>query len=158
MNLERLNFFQVLFSHSKYVHFFLFAFFTYKLMISFMHRFFLSHEGTRRVWVASNDQNGPKQSQMLCLGHKYVLFFFLRVFCILTFMYRFFLYHEDTTRVWGACDDQNEPKRRVWRRLGARYVLFFFLRVFCIITNYLHYILGCLPFKGTRRVRVAGDD
>src|SRR6202789_423124 len=94
-------------TNDQEVCFFFFLRVLYILTIIF--RFFLSHEGTRRARVAGDDQNGPKQSIWLCLGHKYVLFFFLRVFCILTFMYRFFLYHEDTRRVGGPAMTKTSP-------------------------------------------------
>src|ERR1700679_3127195 len=82
--------------------------------------------------------------------------FFIHLLVVST-IYRLYLPFKGMRRVRVAGNDQNGPKRRVWCCLGPpRFFFFFsyFLNIKRVSTIYRLY----LPFKGMRRVRVAGDD
>jgi hypothetical protein len=60
--------------------FFLRVFYTYYLIIYIMFRYYLYVEGTKRVRVGGDDENGPRRHQTRRLGPRYVFFFLSRFF------------------------------------------------------------------------------
>ena len=86
--------------HSKHMYvFFSLCFIGSNLMSFVLFRFYKCFKRTRRVGLGIDDENGPKQRQMRCLGLRYV-FFFLFVFfihlLIISILFRFYRYFKRT--------------------------------------------------------------
>ena len=104
-------------------------------------RFYLHYKTTGKVWLGCNEENGPKQRVLRCLGQRYVFFILFcvlhnltNIFCLFRFYScltttRFYSCSKMVGRVQLGSDNKNGPKQCVLRRLGHRYVIFILFHV-----------------------------
>ena len=62
--------------------------------------FYLHFEGTKKVWMGSDNENGPKRHvKTRRLGQKYVFFFFISCYTYTNYLYIYIFRHK---KGWGA--------------------------------------------------------